>query len=375
MSTTPAADLNRLYALLPRHHRREDVAQGEPLRALLRLVAEQVNVVEEDIAQLYDNWFVETAEDWGVPYLAELIGYRPVHELGAALDPDEPGAAALARVLVPRREVANTVAYRRRKGTLTLLELLSRDIAGWHARAVAYGPLTAMTQHLESLWPLRGRTVDLRDGKALERIGGPFDPHAHTPDVRRVGSPRRQGLHNLPHVAVFVWRLQSFLVDRTPGYCVEAAGSHCYTFSILGNDVPLYQPGTSPATLGDPPRAVQPVDLRLAITRRAFELHDEPHANPDHYGRTPPSPCGRRTGPTAALSSRSRSSASCPPTSRTGTTTPPPAGSPSTPNSGVSPSPAVSSRDGAYGSATTTRPSPSWEAAPTAACCRPPTAR
>lgn len=286
MRTTAAADLDRLYALLPRHHRREDVAQGEPLRALLRLLARQVDVVEDDIAQLYDNWFVETAEDWVVPYLAELIGYRPVHELGAAIDPDDPGVAALARVLVPRREVANTVAYRRRKGTLTLLEQLSRDVAGWPARAVAYGPLTAVTQHLESLWPARGRTIDLRDGGALERLGGPFDPHAHTPDVRRVGSLRRQGLHNLPHVAVFVWRLQALLVDRTPGYCVEAAGPRCYTFSILGNDAPLYQPGASPATLGDPPRPVAPVDLPLAITRRAFEVHDgeEPRANPDHYG-------------------------------------------------------------------------------------------
>lgn len=286
MSGTPDARRDRLYDLLPRHHRREDAAQGQPLRALLRLLAEQVDVIEDDITRLYDNWFVETAEDWAVPYLAELIGYRPVHELGAAPDPDDPGAAALARVLVPRREVANTVAHRRRKGTLTLLEQLSRDVAGWPARAVAYGPRTAVTQHLESLWPMRGRTVDLRDGTALERLGGPFDPISHAPDLRRVGSPRRQGLHNLPHVAVFVWRLQSFLVDRTPGYCVEVAGPRCYTFSILGHDAPLHQPGTSPAVLGDPPRPVQPLDLPLAVTRRAFELNDGPgpRANPEHYG-------------------------------------------------------------------------------------------
>jgi hypothetical protein len=30
---------------------------GEPLHALLRLIAKQVQVVEDDIEQLYDNWF------------------------------------------------------------------------------------------------------------------------------------------------------------------------------------------------------------------------------------------------------------------------------------------------------------------------------
>ena len=53
-----------------------DAEQGYPLQALLRVIAEQVNVVEDDIAQLYDNWFIETCEDWAVPYIADLIGYR-----------------------------------------------------------------------------------------------------------------------------------------------------------------------------------------------------------------------------------------------------------------------------------------------------------
>jgi len=62
---TPSLD--RLYELLPFVYRQRDELQGGPLRALLRVIAEQANAVEADIDQLYDNWFIETAQDWVVP--------------------------------------------------------------------------------------------------------------------------------------------------------------------------------------------------------------------------------------------------------------------------------------------------------------------
>ena len=52
---------DRLYELLPAIYRMRDAEQGYPLKALLRVISEQVNVVEDDIRQLYDNWFIETA--------------------------------------------------------------------------------------------------------------------------------------------------------------------------------------------------------------------------------------------------------------------------------------------------------------------------
>ena len=84
MTTDPRID--RLYQLLPAIHRLRDSEQGYPLQALLRVIAEQVNVVEDDIARLYENYFIETAEDWGVPYVADLIGYRPVNGAGMGGD-------------------------------------------------------------------------------------------------------------------------------------------------------------------------------------------------------------------------------------------------------------------------------------------------
>ncbi|MBO0862117.1 MAG: hypothetical protein J2P21_27210, partial [Chloracidobacterium sp.] len=57
-----------LYNLLPVIYRLRDVEQGYPLQALLRVITEQADVVEDDIAQLYENWFIETCDDWVTPY-------------------------------------------------------------------------------------------------------------------------------------------------------------------------------------------------------------------------------------------------------------------------------------------------------------------
>ena len=129
---------DQLYELLPAFYRMRDADQGYPLRALLRVIAEQVDIVEGDIGQLYDNWFIETCEDWVVPYIGDLIGYRPIHEAGEPGDPGTPAGEARNRILIPRREVANTIRYRRRKGTLAVLEALANDVAGWPARAVEF---------------------------------------------------------------------------------------------------------------------------------------------------------------------------------------------------------------------------------------------
>jgi hypothetical protein len=232
-------DCDRLYELLPVVYRRHDAEAGYPLRALLQVIAEQVNLVEADIAQLYENWFIETCQDWVVPYIGDLVGYRIVHESGS------PGPATTARgrlrnkILIPRREVANTIAYRRRKGTLALLEVLSNQVAGWPARAVELYTLLAQTQAINHLRMRRGATVNLRDGDALDCLGGPFDRLAHTVDVRCVASHRSRGRHNIPAVGLHVWRRQALPVTMAPACCLESPGDHCYTFSALGHDVPL----------------------------------------------------------------------------------------------------------------------------------------
>lgn len=263
-------DNDRLYALLPAIYRIRDAERGEPLRALLRVIGEQADLIEEDIAQLYENWFIETCEDWVVPYIGDLVGYEPVHEAGEPGDIRTEQGRARNRILIPRREVANTIRYRRRKGTLALLELLANDIAGWPARAVEYYKLLSWNQALDHLHPERGRTVDLRDNDRLEMLNSPFDRLPHTVDVRRINSRLTVGRHNIPSVGVFVWRLKAYAVTRTPAYCAEAESPHCFTFSVLGNDAPLF---VKPEPEADPTHIADEFNLPVPIRRNALAKH------------------------------------------------------------------------------------------------------
>lgn len=261
-ATDPRID--RLYPLLPAIHRIRDAERGYPLKALLRVIAEQVNVVEDDIAGLYRNWFIETADDWAVPYIGDLVGYRPVAEAGPPADSPD---GSVARVLVPRREVANLIRSRRRKGTLALLEDLAADVGGWPALAVEYFRLLGWAQNLNHQHAERHRVADLRQVDALDLIGSPFDRVTHGVDVRRIDSRYRRGRHNIPSVGVFVWRLKSYPVTATPAYCAEDAGPNCFTFSVLGQDTPLYV-NPRPAADGAAPGEL---NLPVAIRRRAFD--------------------------------------------------------------------------------------------------------
>ena len=261
-----------LYDLLPAVYRMRDEPLGSPLRDLLRVVGEQVNVLEEDIARLYDNWFIETCDDWAVPYIGDLVGYLPVAEAG--------------RVLVPRRDVANAIGFRRRKGTLALLEVLAVEVAGWAARAVEFFPLLGWSQHLDHQHPDRGQYADLRSTGRLDRLGSPFDDLAHRVDVRRPDSHRTRGRYDIPSVGVYLWRLGSYPVTRAPAACIEREGRNCYTFSVLGHDTQLF---SLPVPQADPAQIAGEANLPVPIRRRAFErrISERPLvsvASPAYYG-------------------------------------------------------------------------------------------
>ncbi|UYB40434.1 hypothetical protein SLV14_003055 [Streptomyces sp. Je 1-4] len=290
MSTTREPD--GLAELLPQWHRLRDAEHGEPLRALLAVIAEQVDRVRDGVAQQYDDWFVETAAPWVLPYLGDLVGYRPLPGYERVLatglrDGGLPDSSRrrLAEALAPRREVAATVGNRRRKGTLPLLEELSESVAGWPARAVELSRLVAHHQPVKLYGAGtgadgarrrgRGRMVDVRDGAALDLAGGPFGTVARTVDVRRADSPRRQGGYTPAGVGLFVWRLKPYSVTRAPAYCVDRA-RNLYTFSILGNDTPLL-------TRPEPePSAAHIATLdNVPATIRRRQLHDR---LADYYG-------------------------------------------------------------------------------------------
>jgi hypothetical protein len=268
--------VDRLYSLLPTYVRQRDLDEGEPLRALLRVIADQVNLVEADIAQLYANWFIETCQDWVVPYIGDLIGYTPAHDAGEPGDVTTNEGRLRNKILIPRREVAQTIHFRRRKGTLALLETLARDVSGWPAaRAVEFSRRLVTTSNLNATpRPRRGHAVDLHQMDALDRLAGPFDQLAHSADVRDIASHRTTGQYNLPSVGIFVWRLYAYSITQSTAH--RDVNPHCFQFSILGNDAPLF---TNPSSSGVGKPAAPELGLPIPIRRHTFAQHLA-----DYYG-------------------------------------------------------------------------------------------
>lgn len=272
-------DSDRLYVLLPEHYRARDAEQGYPLRALLRVIAEQVEVVEDDIARLYDNWFIETCEDWVTPYIAELVGLPLSPQPPTSAAPADDRAHALLRRLTSRAEVADWIRSLRRKGTLPLLEELARTSADWPARAVEFYRLIGWHQNMNHLRPHQGGLVDLRDGLALSHIGTPFDTIARTVDIRRPDSALTPGLYNLPSVGLFLWRLRPFSVTDAPAHRVdEITSPPAYRFSAIGSDGALFHNPIRGADEADIP--AEALALPIRITRRTLEAGLD-----DFYGK------------------------------------------------------------------------------------------
>jgi hypothetical protein len=248
----PGSTAARLYDLLPAVHR---VRDGSGLLAeLIGLLAGQVDVIDEEISQLYDDQFVETSAPWAVAYLGGLIGFR----LGN-------GAAATGSL---RDEVANTVAYRRRKGTAAVIEQVARDVTLWPARVVEEFEQLVTTQYLNHVRPQATAAPTLRDHRALHWIGtagGAFDDLHRTADVRRVDAPKpqRPGRYGIRKVAVFLWRTQPVPLERSP--LVHHADDRRFRFDPLGADAPLFafpRPETATTHLAEP------LDVPLALGRR-----------------------------------------------------------------------------------------------------------
>lgn len=204
-----------LYERLPEIYRTKDkelpLTPGQ-LEAYLALVEEAFGHIHENIEELYHDLFVETADDWAIPYIGDLLGTSYLKG-----DP-----------WTVRADVADTIALRRRKGTLGAIELLAFNLTRWGSHCVELRENLLWNQHLNHQrpdeggkppyglptvrpeTPIRGGTVTLRDPAMLALRGTPFDPFAYTPDVKppTFGNIR----YNLPNLAIFLWRLTAYRV-------------------------------------------------------------------------------------------------------------------------------------------------------------------
>ncbi len=274
--TTIRKDPDRLYGLLPALYRIADSERGGELRALLALVTEQADALHADTQQLWDDFFIETCQRWVIPYIGELVGNNPLHDLDlsaaartaqalftdlAGPDLEPPGA------IRTRADVAKTIYYRRRKGTPPMLEELARDVTGWGAHVVEFFTLLDWNQHLEHLRLDCHGCPDLRRVDVGDRAGGPWDTTTHTVDVRRINE--WDGWYNIPNIGFFLWRLGAYRLTRITPRAIGGT-SWRLTFSPLGQDIPLFSAGQREAA-----ESLLATELHVEAPIRAAAFHED----------------------------------------------------------------------------------------------------
>ena len=126
-----------LYSLLPAIYRERDAQQNFQLQSLLSLLDEQRALVDGHIQQFQEDLFIETCQNWVIPYIGDLVSnnllFDPSRsaeaETATSLFPDLIGKDLRPPVAIRiRADVAKTIHYRRRKATPAMLEELARDV-------------------------------------------------------------------------------------------------------------------------------------------------------------------------------------------------------------------------------------------------------
>jgi hypothetical protein len=274
-----------LFDRLPAIHKIKDAelaggTERGPLQAYLSHVEDAFSAVKDSIEALYHDLFIDTCAEWVIPYIGDLLGTS--HLAG---DP-----------WTLRLDVADTILLRRAKGTLGAIERLARDLTGWGAHPVELRENLVWAQALNHQRPdrgglpaygdmpagrhtvIRGGFATVRDPAALSLLGTPFDRFARFPDISVVQGYRVG--YNLPNLAIFLWRLATYRIDRqvhlvSPAPAIAATGnaaplaSHVARFFVdpLARVVRLFgRSGYDPARH---PPVVTPVDAQPAPIPRA----------------------------------------------------------------------------------------------------------
>lgn len=212
MSEPQSTSGTRLYQLLPAHIRQRDAETGGPLAALLDIIGTQADALSADLARGYENLFIETCEDWVIPYLAGLLGTTPLYDASRCTDdacareafPDLRGP----RLLLPigasaRADVARTIALRRRKGTVSALADVARYATGWPVVIVEGVMRTGRTAHARHVRPDL-QTVHLPTRLDSALVGRPFDTTTRWLDVRAPDGA--VGWYHPRHVTAAIYR-------------------------------------------------------------------------------------------------------------------------------------------------------------------------
>jgi len=291
MSDTPARPpqdgletyfTEKLWEWIPGIHKHEDGLADNPgvLRSLIEIAGVHAAVARRGIDRVWENEFGDYADDWALPYIADLVGTRLISPLNRG---------------GRRADVVRTIFYRRRKGTVAVLEALIREIGRWDGAVVeAFQRLGRTPHRLDA--PLQGKgaarpgvvTVtpqggfaDLRATRGSELVDGPFEEYSRTADVRQLRG--RLGRFNIPKINFHLYRQLEFaIVFGTP----FDLGGNRFTFDPSGRDTPLFKPSRHnpiDCSLAEEWRIAGPISCRL-LSEARFRMRPE-HVPPALVGQ------------------------------------------------------------------------------------------
>jgi hypothetical protein len=222
----------QLWRWLPGVYRSRDV-DGR-LQAFIGLFADELWRARRLVEQQHADHFIDSAQDWVIAYLADLVGTSVLFT----------GDASRMREMSVRNrdDVKNTLHWRRQKGTLAGLEGVAHDVSGFGVLAVEMFERVAWLQNLVHIKPQARFALDLRRGEQVAAAATPFSRSRALVDLRPAG--QRAGWHRANQVAAFEWPIASFpLVDVTP----RAQGGGRFRFHPLGLDTALLAGGAAEA--------------------------------------------------------------------------------------------------------------------------------
>src|ERR1700674_2147778 len=265
---------DKLWGLIPALYRQEDSDAPDvngPLREMVNRIGSQAAVLRRTIDRLWEDQSIETCDDWIIPYIGDLLATNLVSSLDAR---------------GRRLDVANTIYYRRRAGTVGILEQIAHDVTGWDAKVVEFFRRLERTRHgLDPEMAEPAETDDPTGFASLQRgeglvgqlthtaIGGyadlrnvygatqtqpacdlpslaqsdrpaafdptqtgAFDEFFHKADFR--AGRGKTGWHSIAGLGVFLWRLYSFGVVRATPVACPTKG--LFTFDPTGRRIPLF---------------------------------------------------------------------------------------------------------------------------------------
>ncbi|HRW10291.1 MAG TPA: hypothetical protein P5121_34545 [Caldilineaceae bacterium] len=286
----------RLFNLLPELYRWRDRQQGQrlgtpergPLQSFLSILEQELHTLEVDMEAMYDNWFIQTCDNWVVPYIADLLG----------IDDDIVNIDYLP--FTQRRRVANTLAYRRRKGVVAILEQVLWDVTNWHIHAVEFYQLLAAAQHQQHLRPTPTATINIKNPSLLALLDTPFAQTGRTLEVRKMkpltandedgfaNDPMHSadqrfigGKYQRDNIGLYFWRLRPYPVDRGRAHrlgkdpatedqcckdqcCKKKIADNCFTFHAMGRDRLLFN---RPQSFQALTQSAGPVHMPIQLSR------------------------------------------------------------------------------------------------------------